>query len=79
MCDVIEVITCLCIFPGIVQLYRCQGLLQLAYHIVSKDRDNKDTIDDVLDFVEVQSLVGKSKQLFRKSVDQNTEGLVVDR
>ena len=79
MCDVIIVIAWLCIPPGIAQLKRCQGLVLHINRILSKDRSNKDAIDDVLDYTEVESLVRKCEQLISKSAEPNTEGLAADR
>ena len=79
MCDVIKVIAWLCIPPGIVQLKRCQGLLLHINRILSKDRSNKDAIDDILDYIEVESLVRKCEQLINKSAEPNTEERAADR
>ena len=79
MCDVIKVIAWLCILPGFAQLKRCQGLLLLINGILSKDRSNKDSTDDILDYIEVESLVRKCEQLINKSAEPNTEERAADR
>lgn len=60
---------------------RCLGLLQHAYQIVSKEQKvNVDiAVEEIMDCIEVQSVVDKCDQLLKSVVDHNTEGLAVDR
>ena len=60
------------------QMKECQGLMEHAYQILNKDRNNKNTID-VLDILAVESLIERSDKLSRNLVDQNTDELTVDR
>ena len=80
MYNMIEMITCPCI-PEVMQVHRYNGLLKLAFQIVSKDQKNKDVIDPVIymDLHEVESLFEKCDLLIKKVVDQNTQELSADR
>ena len=64
-----------------IALQRCQGLLQRAYRIVSKEQklNYYCASDELKDCMEVHTVIYECSQLLKSVIDLNTGELEVDR